>query len=436
MRVIVGAHQSKGIVKRSPKEELALRVRVILGRHLGDVYQRVIDELGDRAEVIGPIDMSRNPLRAFVRRLGTAYLTPPLVSGLTKELATLFGDMSASVTVDKYARAGGRPMPTRMLMVAEKVLRFRLGCNYAATLIGWSDRSRRPFLEVVTPDDLEVEYLSDDPIAASIIRHSRTRMVGGQPKRTVDVYDLTDHENPSYRVFDGDQDITEDVHGQTFEGDAYWWRYEDGRPFHRIVIHGDPREPYQGVELVEGTLSMGALYSHWKAGVRDAGHPQRNAVGLHLEGMNSDAETGETGGAYGPETVARWHHDDPERPGTLHQWGPGFDPEVTGRAIRTYELGLVAALGLPVDFERTGGEPTETERKAMGELIASTFAECRGHDGLVLWRTAAVANRASAMMAADGEAIEPFNLPERVLGVLYRDEVTEALETAPVTEEE
>ena len=48
MQVIVRASGGKGLVKRSPREELALRVRILRGRHLADVYGRVVDELGDR----------------------------------------------------------------------------------------------------------------------------------------------------------------------------------------------------------------------------------------------------------------------------------------------------------------------------------------------------------------------------------------------------
>ncbi len=423
MQVIVRASGGKGLVKRSPREELALRVRILRGRHLADVYGRVVDELGDRADTIGPIDMSRNTLRSYVSRLARAYLVPPLVEDLGEALAGLIGDMTAKTTQARYAKAKGRPMPTRMSMVSAEVQRFRIGANFCGTLIGWSEGTQRPYLEVITPDDLECDYRSDDPIMPTVIRHFRRRVLAGKEVEVAETYDLTDPEQPSYRVMDGEKERTEEALGQTYEGDQYWWRYANGKPFHRIVISGNPREPYCGVELVEGTLKMGALYTHWGAGIRDAGHPQRNAIGLHLTGLDTDAETGQAGAAFGPETVAQWHHDDPERPGSLHQWGPGFDPEVTGRAIRTYELGLLAALGLPVDYEATGGEPTATEAAALAELVASTYADCRGHDALVLRRVAATHNRASALT----EGMEPTAIPEAALPVLYREEIDQAL---------
>lgn len=437
--IVVQGGTDKGYQKRNPREEAALRVRMLNGRHVLDIARRAKDELGDRGHQLGPIDMSRNPLRAYVNRVCRAYYTPPLVNDLPEGLARMIGDQSATTTIARYAKAGGRPMPTRMAAVSAEALRYRSAANWAGTCIGFSQRSARPFLEVITPDDLDVEYLSDDPLAPTRIIHRRRRMVKREAKAVEEVYDLTDLDEPSYRVFHNDRDITGDVFGMEFVGGDYWWRYggPDGRPFHRIIVSGDPREPYRGVELVEGSLTSPVLWTHWKAGVRDAGHPQRNSVGLVPYGHGSDASgaPGEQGVSAGPEDVVRWTHEDPERPGSLHQFGPGFDPEVVGRAVRQYDMGLHSVLGVEVDFERTGGEPTETERRAMEELITSTFAACRGHDSLVLRRTAAVCNRATAMLVADGRKdVEATTFPEAALPVLYRQEVTEALAAVEASE--
>lgn len=424
MQVVIGHGVDKGLVKRGPREEMALRVRMLDGKHLQDVYQKLLDELGDRAKTMGPLDISRNALRSWVLRVGTAYRTSPLVEGLSPEFASLIGDMTARTLQERYSAAGGRPMPTRMDVVSEQVLHYRLACNWCGTLIGWADRSQRPFAQVITPDDLEVDYRSEDPLSPTVIRHFRTRWVGKQQRAVTDTYDLTDLDAPSFRVMVGEDDITEEALGVTYEGDRYWWRYADGRPFHRIVISGDPRMAYRGLELVEGTLRLAVGYSYWWAGMRDAGHPRTHAIGLTTYGgSDSDSETGATGIAAGPEHVISWQHSDRERPGSIVQLGPGFDPEVVGKALRTYEVTLLDR-GLPVSYEQTGGEPTESERRALGEVIAETYADCREHDGIVLKRMAAVHNRASSMT----EGMQPANLPEAMLPVLYREEVDASLE--------
>jgi len=371
--VLVGYDASKGIVKRTPHEEAALRVRMLDGRHTQDGLDRLTAELATRAETVGVIDLSRNPLKSDVNRRSKAYLIPAAVDALPEDFARRIGDMNARTTVDRYATIGARPMPYRMSVVSASVLRYRLGCNWCGTLLGWSDDSQRPFLEVVTPDDLEVEYLSDDPMAPTVIRHARKRRLGDQWQEVTDVYDLTDRENPQFIVMFRDQDVTAQAIKRPVSGADYPWRYEDGRAFHRIVISGDPRHPYRGIEMVEGTLGAIVLQTHWRAGVRDAGHPQRYTIGLELSGMGSDETARQTGLQTGPETVTSWISVDPERPGSAGQWGPGFDPEAIGRAIRTAELDLVASMGLPVDFERTGGAPTDTEQRILDEAVAATY---------------------------------------------------------------
>jgi len=423
----------KGTTKRSPHEETALRVRILDGKHIQDVYDKLQDELGhQRVKELGPLDMSRNPLEAWTRRIGKAYIaTPPMVTGLGAELALAIGDQSAFTTVLKYGQLNARPMPTRMQQVSNRALIYRIGCNYSGVGIGYSPTSRRPFLFAIPPDDLDVIYASDDPLRPTVIRHRLTRQVDGEPKTTVDVYDLTDPDNPWYRTYLnlGGEDITAKIHQRTFEGDDYWWRYSDGRPFHRIIIGGDPREPYRGVEMVELTLKICMFYTHFGGGIRDAGHPQRNVRGLKLVGEDSQTDPngdgqGMTGISASQSTVLRWIQIEDDDRGDHWQDNPGADLDTMFRAIQGYEQAPAAtALGLPLDFSRTGGEPTAQEQAAVEELIAATYPECRGSDGLILRRTAAVMNRAAE------DRNEESNIPESGYGVLYRQEVTEALET-------
>lgn len=422
--IVHGSSARKGLVKRSPREEMALRVRMLRGRHLADVYQEVLDELGDeRGKQIGKVDLSRNAIKDYVHRLARAYLTPAFVEGLSPEFAGLLGDMSAKTVQARYAKIGGRPMPTRMSMVSAEIQRLRIGCNYAGTLLGWGEKSQRPYLRVITPDDLEADYLSEDPLAPTIIRHFRSRKVEGREVEVTEVYDLTDEDAPLYRIMHGQKDVTQAVLGRTFEGPDYWWRYDDGRPFHRIVISGDPREPYRSTELVEGSLRLSSGYTSCWAGMRDAGYPSRHSIGLHLDGQGSDSNTGSTGAAVGPETVANWQHNNPDQPGTFYQFQTAFNAKEAGDFLRAYHLGLVEMMGLPVDHERTGGEPTATEAAALAEAVAATYDDCRGHDSLVLRRIAAVCNRASEQT----EGMAPMNIPERALACLYREEIAEAL---------
>jgi hypothetical protein len=100
--------------------------------------------------------------------------------------------------------------------------------------------------------------------------------------------------------------------------------------------------------------------------------------------------------------------------------------ESVGRAIRDYELTAMAGLGLPIGFEKTGGEPLAYEAAALNALIAKTYPECRRLDSEVLRRVAAMSNRADLV---------DQQLNEDPYGVLFRGEVTEALGMADEEEE-
>ena len=421
--IVVGLTSNKGITKRSASDEAALRVRILKCRHVQDVYDRCIAEMGDRARELGPVDMSRNALRAFVRSRNKAHLTPPYVEALSPVLAGLIGDQSALVTIQRYAALGGRPMPSRQKTVASEVLGLTIGANFAGTLIGWSEKSRRPYLHAVPPDDLECEYASDDPLAPTIVKRRCMRRISDRDIECWDTWDLTDPENPTYRVYAEGADRTLETLGQRYEGPGYWWRYADGRPFIPLVVQGDPREPYLGLELADASLTVNAMWTHTKAGAFDAYYPSRHAIGLRLVGSTSNSNTGQTGTQTGPEIVHCWEHEDPERPGSLMQFGPGFDPEAMARFARAYETGLISALDLSIRIEGTGGEPAETEVRALREAAAWYYDGARGHDSLVLRRVTALCNRASEMTPG----MTPFNLPEIAHNILYREEITEAL---------
>ena len=404
-------------IPRSAQAEASLAARLVDNGHMMDVYYRVKYDLGKRASVVGRIDLSRNPLRSYVQRLiAPIYRTPPFVDGLEPGLAKLIGDYSGRPTIERYQAAGGYPLPSRMLDHVQQAQFYRRGAGYAGVLIGWSARSSSPYLETVSPADLELRYSTDDPWEPTVIRHYREREVDGRWIEVVDEYDMTDPSAPRFRVLRpqsvGGEDLTESALGTVYSGDAWPWRYADGTPFHRIVVTGHPSHVWDTLPLVEGALNICVDWTHWHAAVRDASHGQRHVVGLRIVGLDSDEATRSEGQAAGPESVVVWEHDDPERPGEHWQDAPPFDPKVIAEALRTYELTLLSAMDIPVAYERTGGEPTETERRALAGLIRAEYATCRHLDSEVLRRLAAL------VRVESGETYS-----EEPHGVSYREEI-------------
>lgn len=413
------------------EQQVALAVRILDQRHLADVYDRMVAMMGRRAKTLGPIDLSRNSLLSGTTRLNRAHDQPPAVDGLAEAQAARMGDYSARVTVERYAKIGARPMSTTMQLQSREVGKYRIGATYAGHLVSFSQRSGMIYTEAVKPDLLRLTYASDDPTEPTVIEHLRRRVLNGQPVDATDIYDLTDLGQPVFRVVRGHnahkgaEDITAAVLGQAPDGDTIgsgWpllWTDADGRPFHRIVISGNPADPFGTMSAVEATLTVSMHWTAWGTGIIDAGHPQRHVEGLVPVGADSNADTGETGIEAGPETIIQWMRAHPDQPGQHWQDGPGYDPEVTGRAIRAYEVAAMNSLGLPLDYERTGGEPTEQERLAVEQAIRATFSEVRRSDALVLSRAAMMLNR----LALDGMP----ELDETPPAILYRDEITEAL---------
>jgi len=350
-----------------------------------------------------------------------------LVSGLSAELASVIGDYSAGTRIERYQLGGGRPMPTVMEASSLAALRMRLAIGYAGTRIGWSPRTGRLSLLHFLPSDLELTYDGQDTAEPMIIRHHALRHIGGRSVEVVETYDLTDLDAPRYTITreGGDeQDLTAAVLGEVpASGWFDEWRWEDGRPFHPIVVTGDNHEPYSTNDLVEGTLIMCVRWTALGRGLDDAGWPQRNVRGMHVPALDSDTDTGESGAAIGPESVVVWVDDDHDTPGTHWQDEPGYDPLAVARTLRIMEAAMLSNLGIQVDLEATGGEPTKTEQEATEAVIVRTLAECRRYDGEVIARCAAVANR---LPEVDGEGFD-----ETAPGILYREEITDALPLEP-----
>lgn len=425
----MNSRANKGTTRLTEEQFIELVVRILGNRHGSDVISRMEDYLGDRSTRMGPVDLSRNVLRSWVDRVCRAYGVLPMVFGMDDMLALALGDMSAQTTIERYASIGARPLPTTVVQASAKAQRYQEGAGYSGVLIDWSKRTGRISLRVITPDDLELIYASDDPTEPTIIRHRGTREFEGKTTDVVEVYDLTDLDRPSYRIWKGETNITTAVLGQSYDGDNYkeLWSYKDGTPYHRIVVRGHPSEVYERLQQVEASLAVPVRWTAWGSGTDYGSHPGRNVRGLALAGMSSDTEDGGTGYADGFEVIKRWVDTDDQHPGDHWQDAPAFDPLTMARAIGFYETLTLSLIDLPLQLEATGGEPTAREMEALEERITATLPECRRFDGELLRRCAALANRLPE--------VEGDNLSEGPYNLLYRGEITEALKPAQTRED-
>lgn len=396
-----------------------------------------------KARAIGPLDMSRNGLLRAVNRWAVSYTPPPLVGGLSEELALLIGDATGQPTVKRYAKLGGRPMPSSMVSHLARCQRFTLACRECGVNVAWG--KDRPILRVVTPDLLDGFADPELPGQPVVLREARERRIGDRWVRVVDEWSVQDPERPTYRVLAGGEldaatqvlagaeDLTRQALGETFDGDDYPWRWEagTGAPYIPWVIyhaeeHGELWDPYAGIELSEGALYVAVLWSYWGHMVKDAGFPQRWTIGLVPAGADTgegDAD-GSQGVETGPATILHLVAEDPSRPGATGQWGPGADVRTVQEAITAYEQNLEDNLIPPIEFSSTGGDPLESARKAREQRIRAFAPANRQYDCMLFERIAAVAS---------AEFDKRF--AESGYTALYRDEIEDSADTDTDTKE-
>lgn len=386
-------------------------VEVYEGRHGPAVLARAQSYLGaHRARQMGAPDLSRNPLRTYVRRLAAFHVPPPLVSGTDEALHAALGDWPALPTVRRYQAAGGLPMATDQQAVSRRACEYWLAAGLAAvSLRPVGDQPDRVSLSVVRPTELQPEYGLDDPREPVRLGVRHQRLIGGEVRAVVGRYDLRDPDRPRYAV---ESEQGEEL--EVWEGGDYPYRYPDGRPLLPVVLIGRPEEAIGLAGLRELSLLVAVDWGCWHSAVTDAGHPQRWLVGGTIAGGESASGSDAAGVPLGPADVAVIQQTGEHEP-RVGQWGPGYDPAGMAQAIREYEASGLQLLGLPVSLERTGGEPTAQEEARRRELVAALLPEVRRLDSEVL-------RRAAALLGRD---VRP--------GVAYLDEVGDLLAPASAT---
>lgn len=429
--------KGRGYRKRTDKEELVLRVLMLNSEHLMEIAKKAEQELGERYRSVAPLDFSRNPAVRYTTALSTAQTIPAGLTGADDEMLQQIGDSSAQVLRDRYATVGLQVMPTALRKVSADAERYLVFCHYAGVRIGYSERSKRPYLQVITPDMLELEYELDDPLEPSVYRHQVERNINGTLQTVTDVYDLRDLENPSYKVLSGTKNLTEAAFkgfkgfNGDFDGANYpeeW--YSNGAPFAPIAVYGRPDNLARGLEIVELTLRVSVGWSWWWGGLRDACFKGRNARGMVPAGMSSTMAGAEMAGllgiATGPEDVQVWVDTDKEVKGEHWQWDAPFDAKAHGEAIASYEDRGLSQMGMPVDLTKTGGEPIAYEVEARKLAAMKHYDDQRAGDAEVLRKVAAILNRVTGTSYPEDD----------VYGISYYEEVQEQLLTDPEEGEE
>jgi hypothetical protein len=257
------------------------------------------------------------------------------------------------------------------------------------------------FPDLVTPGPTAAAA----PDELGSIREARLRCTsGGAPFWTVD---LIDPATRTHRVESiTGEDVTEGMLGAPASGDAYLYELEGKRPTLPYALYhagttGRLWDPYEAIEIVDGTLDVGVLWSFWHHAVRDASWPQRYAAGFAVAGGSQVGEgtAARTEVVMDPAILAILTPLSDSGTGVIGQWGAAVDVHELAEAILTYERRLPAYMGLsPSDFARVSGDPRSgyalmISRDGQREAARRLEPQFRRGDLRLLMLCAAALNR-------------------------------------------
>lgn len=312
-------------------EQTRLRRRMLYGQFKSDLDERIQLQLGTvRQEAWGWPDLTGNPFLQLWSQVAVMYDADPIRT-------------APSALLEKVDESGLDPLMRR-------VQRDALGLREMLVFVDVADGELvyRP----VYPDMVLAESFPYDPTRPAVIHEYRQEpALGGAWVR-----DTWSIRNPSapYRIItratSAREDVTEEVLGSRPEGDAYLWRWSDGRPFIPAVVYHAERtpflfDPFAYSEIVEGALNIGVLLTYYGHIVRNAAWSQRVGIDIEPIGANA-AQSGERSEIVtDPATIMLVRTAENGTNPQLLSLGTPVDPETILRSIGSYERRILNIAG-------------------------------------------------------------------------------------------
>jgi hypothetical protein len=383
-----------------------------------------------RADILGKPDLSANPFSSSMASISALYDVAPKVTGDTAD--ELSEALTEAALWAQMQRTQRDTLGMREMLVK---------CTTHQRTPGEVDPEATITYE---PVPLHTATVRPDPVhpeRPNVVWHAVERLAPKDKKRKIWTWDLWDASGDGvHQVWDATRETNlSEAYGlppQGLVGEQYPDRNEDGSPFLRFVMYHAARtghllDSYQGLELVEGTLEVGVLWTFFTHCVRHASWPQRYIAGL-LPAVDSTGTAGTTRAmiAAGPTFVAEFALDPAfEGQPIVGQWAPSSDPQTLALAIGQYERRLAAFAGMdPAEISRVSGDPRSGYALAIsveGKRAASRkFGPVfKPSDELLLSTSAKMLNRArgNTALATSGYVVE-YQKPPKTAAELKADQ--------------
>lgn len=323
----------------------------MLKNHLGE----------DRAEGWGVIDMSACPAKQIAGELAVLYTRRPTVTCSAGDASGLVGD-------EGLLRRGG--LWTKM----KELQRYCWFLRDFFLRVDVNVKTGQLQFRLVSPHNVTASSSGDEPDRPLSIRELRLRELDGELVWTWDVLDVTDEANPVYKVIRYDHtapegerelDITEQVLGGEFSGEAYPYRTASGRPILPYVMYhardaGKLWNAWDGVEVMIGSLNAAVYWTMAGHAAKDASGRTVIVAGAEVQGVETKRSK-ETGHPIRtiqlePGTIVFL-----EGAGTgqilVQEVGPGAQVVDLEEFSTRYERRICVMAGInPADIQRMGGD--------------------------------------------------------------------------------
>lgn len=383
---------------------------------------------------MGPKSLAKNAFRKLCNELAVNYDDPPECRHGTDAVDELFGRSGLLSRVGLWPTM--RRLQQQLIGLREMFLR-----------IDWSVKLRRPVVRLVTPDVVLARADDSAPNEPVEVRELRWRYNVNGGAWCWDVLSIEDPAQPVYKIvearWDGKDgpDVTVAVLGAPQSGDAYPFRWTQGdrggEPFlPYILYHAMRREclfdPYEGVEVVDGSLDVATGYTFLQHGIFKASWPQRWAMGCYVRGtVSKDTDKGRRSEV--PTDPTSLLHLEVEQGVTnpqVGQWGSSIDVESLARTIGMLEKAVSDFDGLDMSHIVHGdtANPWSAEalmitREGKRQAQERYKSELRPSDLETIEKLVAVENLATG----DNHPESDFVIGYRTLP-LSREEATAARE--------
>jgi len=338
-------------------EHTRLRRRMLDGEWKQDLIDKIQEHIGTtRREAWGALDLSSNQYRVICRALSCLYDRTPRVFHADESALPLTGRKG----LIEQSGLWQQQQRFQSWVIGMRECLYRIDVDAGGVL------NYRP----VFPDMVHAVANPDRPDEPIKICELRPRHRDGKTIWTYDELDISDEYNPTYKVYaakgyyEGTAvDLSEEFLGGDMSGYNYPYRKKDSTPILPYQMYHADRlgdrlfDPYEMIEIVDGSMNLAVAYSMWFHVLKDASWPQRYIANGRVAGLGvagDDSYRSEI--VTDPATVLMLEALEEGNQIMVGQWQSGGDVSKLIDALQEYGARLAQDAGLnPTDIQRVSG---------------------------------------------------------------------------------